>query len=303
MRSSLKRTPLEQQLRTDGKTGILYLVATPIGNLEDITLRALKVLSQVDLIIAEDTRTTRKLLAAHSIQRPLLGYHEQGTKWEERAKRFLDMLLDGKDLALVSEAGTPGISDPGHGLVRLCIERGIPIYVIPGPSVIVSALVLSGLPVHRFAFEGFVPRKTTQRKEYLASLKNEPRTMVFFESPRRLLVTLRDMIEAWGDRKAAVIREMTKLFEEVRRGTLSELAQWSRGKDIKGEITIVVEGRPRMAPSEELLEERARFLVERCGLSEKQASIVIQEETGTPRKSIYNIFLRLKNRGELKDNF
>lgn len=271
--------------------GTLFVVATPIGNLEDITLRALRVLAQVSLIASEDTRTTRRLLAAHSIKNRIVSYHEQGGSWQSRAERVVKTLLDGKDVALVSEAGTPGLSDPGHGLVRLCLERGIRVQVIPGPSAILAALVNSGLSTHRFAFEGFLPRRGSERLRFLESIRQEPRTMVFFESPRRVADALKDMARVLGNRQAVVAREITKAFEELRRGTLEELACWAQKQDVRGEITLVVAGCCGGEAATDTLGERIRFLMERCGLGQRDVLRILQEETGLPRKTIYQALL------------
>lgn len=278
------------------RAGTLFLVSTPIGNLKDITLRALEILSKVDSVVAEDVTSARRLLSAYGISKSILGYHEQGENWPRKAERISRMLLEGKSLALVSEAGTPGLSDPGYGLVRKCIELGIPVEVAPGPSVILSALVLSGLPANKFAFEGFLPKKRAQRRKALEALKRERRTMVFFESPRRLSSTLEDMAEILGERKGAVVRELTKAFQEIKRGSMGELCKWAKKGEIKGEVTIVVEGSEETSTVEGELEERVKFLMERCSLGTKETIRVIQEETGLPKKVIYQALLRGKEK-------
>ena len=282
--------------RSCGKPGTLFLVGTPIGNLQDITLRAMRVLAQVDLVASEDTRTTRKLLSAHGIKTRLVSYHEQGRSWRPRAQRLVDVLCEGKDVALVSEAGNPGLSDPGYGLVCICIEKRIPVRVVPGPSAVLAALLASGLPSDRFAFEGFLPRKDRDRIKLLESVRWEPRTMVFFESPRRLLATLRDMERVLGDRRAAVVREITKTFEEVQRGTLGELVSWATEAGPKGEITVVVAGCVKGATSLDLLGERVAFLLERCSVEPKDALRILQEETGLPRKTLYQAILKRREK-------
>jgi 16S rRNA (cytidine1402-2'-O)-methyltransferase len=269
--------------------GTLYLVATPIGNLEDITRRALKVLSEVDYIAAEDTRTTRKLLSVHGIHTPAVSYHEQGAR--RRGPWLLNQIRDGRNVALVSEAGTPGISDPGFELVQLCLAEGVEVVAIPGPSVLLAALSVSGLPTDRFAFEGFLPRRRSQRVRALEALAGDARTLVFFESPRRVVETLSDLREVLGDRRAAVARELTKAFEEVRRGSLGELLAWAQGREMLGEVTLLVQGRPSQdAPAEEL-RSRVRFLKRRCRLADRDVVRVIQEETGIPRKVAYQAVL------------
>lgn len=220
----------------------LYLVPTPIGNLDDITLRAIKVLQSVDGILAEDTRTTGFLLKHLSISKPLHSYHifnEHGT-----IQKVIGQLKGGKTLALVSDAGTPAISDPGFLLVRACIENNVPVECLPGATAFVPALVNSGLPNDRFTFEGFLPHKKG-RQTRIQALTDETRTMIFYESPHRLTKLLDQLAEAFGpDRPASVSRELTKLFEETVRGTLSEVAAYFAGKTIKGEIVVCVGGRP-----------------------------------------------------------
>lgn len=280
------------------KIGTLFLVSTPIGNLKDITLRALEVLSQVNSVVAEDPEAARRLLSAHGISKPIIRYHEQGERWQKKADKISRILLGGKSLALVSEAGTPGLSDPGYGLVRKCLELNIPLEVVPGPSVILSALIMSGIPANRFAFEGFLPRGRAQRRRTLESLKKERRTMVFFESPRRLSSTLEDMAEILGDRRGAVVRELTKAFQEIKRGLLTELRSWAQESQIKGEVTIVVEGMEGFSSPEFELQERVKFLMERCGLGPKETIQVIKEETGLPKKVIYEVIVRQRSQGE-----
>ncbi len=221
----------------------LYLVPTPIGNLADITLRALEVLRSVDVILAEDTRTSMKLLKHYSIAKPLQSFHNFN---EHKILTFLtDRLKRGEVMALITDAGTPGISDPGFLLVRACVEEQIQLECLPGPTAFVPALVKSGLPSDRFAFEGFLPQKKG-RQALLKKLSDEERTMIFYESPYRLCKTLEQMIPVFGgDRRASVSRELTKIFEETVNGTLSELLTHFSHKEIKGEIVIVLQGRSR----------------------------------------------------------
>ncbi|WP_338868066.1 16S rRNA (cytidine(1402)-2'-O)-methyltransferase [Spirosoma sp. SC4-14] len=219
----------------------LYLVPTPIGNLDDITLRAIKVLQSVDAILAEDTRTSGVLLRHLTISKPLHSYHIFNE--HQTVQRLVNQLKEGKTLALVSDAGTPGISDPGFLLVRECIKNEIPVECLPGPTAFVPALVNSGLPNDRFTFEGFLPHKKG-RQTRLSELAGEERTMVFYESPHRLLKTLQQFADLFGsDRPASVSRELTKMFEETQRGSLSELIAYFAQKTIKGEIVICVQGR------------------------------------------------------------
>lgn len=220
---------------------MLYLVPTPIGNLKDITLRALEVLQEADLILAEDTRTSSKLLNHYNIQKPLSPYHQHNE--HKILQHLVDQLAGGKKMALVTDAGTPGISDPAFLLVRECIRNGIKVESLPGATAFVPALVNSGLTTNRFVFEGFLPLKKG-RHTLLTSLAAEERTMIFYESPLRLVKTLEDMAGYFGaDRQCAVSRELTKLFEENARGTLAEVADHFRQKTVKGEIVIVVAGK------------------------------------------------------------
>lgn len=219
----------------------LYLVPTPIGNLDDITFRAVKILQSVDSILAEDTRTSGVLLRHLNISKPLHSYHIFNE--HQTVQRVINQLKEGKTLALVSDAGTPGISDPGFLLVRECVKNNIPVECLPGPTAFVPALVNSGLPNDRFTFEGFLPHKKG-RQTRLSELAGEERTMVFYESPHRLLKTLQQFAEIFGvDRQASVSRELTKLFEETQRGPLSELITYFTQKTIKGEIVICVQGK------------------------------------------------------------
>lgn len=220
---------------------MLYLVPTPIGNLKDITLRALEVLQGVEVILAEDTRTTSKLLNHYSIEKPLSPYHQHNE--HKIVQHIVDQLLAGKTMALVTDAGTPGISDPAFLLVRECIKNDIKIETLPGATAFVPALVNSGLPTNRFTFEGFLPLKKG-RQTLLKKLAEEERTMIFYESPMRLVKTLEEFAQYFGaDRICSVSRELTKLFEETKRGTLTEVAEYFKTKNVKGEIVIVLQGK------------------------------------------------------------
>ncbi len=222
-------------------TGTLYLVATPIGNLEDITLRAVRTLKEVDLIAAEDTRRARTLLVHYGISTPLTSYFAHSSIRKTGA--LLAQLEEGKNIALISEAGTPSISDPGYILTRLAIDRRIPVLPIPGPAALIAALSVSGLPTRSFIFEGFLPRKAGRRKNLFLALRDQHRTFIFYESPRRLMATLEDLRAVLGEnRQMVVAREMTKLYEEVIRGTIAEVMATLGDKSIKGEVTIVVSG-------------------------------------------------------------
>ncbi len=219
---------------------MLYLVATPIGNLGDISLRALETLRAADIIASEDTRKTGLLLAHFDIKKPLMSFHEHN---EPRAgERILGLLAEGKTVALVSDAGTPGISDPGFTLVRRAIEQGLPFTMIPGPAALVMALVLSGLPTHSFTFRGFAPRKPGVRRRFLAVDSDSPHTLIFYESPYRLQAFLAAALEVYGDRRAAIANDLTKLFESVQRGSLSELASGLGEGKLRGEYVVVIAG-------------------------------------------------------------
>ncbi len=224
----------------DRATGTLFVVSTPIGNLKDISLRALEVLAQVDMIAAEDTRHTRRLLQHFNIATPTTSYYDYNK--EKRIPELVARLKSGARIALVSDAGTPGISDPAYRLIRACVHEQVPIDVIPGATAFVPALVLSSLPTDRFAFEGFLPRKKGRARR-LEALRDEPRTLVFYESPHRMARTLADLHQALGDRRAALVREITKKFQEVQRGTLSELLERLPRMTLKGEFVIVVAGK------------------------------------------------------------
>jgi len=218
---------------------MLYIVSTPIGNLEDISIRAVEVLSSVDLIAAEDTRTTKILLDHYSIAKPIISYHSYNE--ERRIPELISKLKQGTSIALVSEAGTPGISDPAYKIIRTAIEQHIPLTVIPGASAFLSALIVSGLNVERFLFEGFIPIKKG-RSTFLKKLSKEKYTIVFYESPHRLLRTLQDLKEIFGDRKISISRELTKKFEETYRGKISTAIDYFSKKNIRGEFVLTVEG-------------------------------------------------------------
>ena len=223
--------------------GTLYLVSTPIGNLEDITLRALRILKEVDLIAAEDTRQTRRLLTHYNIQTPLTSYFEGNQ--QIKCDKLIDRMKTGETIALVSDAGTPIISDPGYPLLRGCITSDIPIVPIPGASAVIIAASVSGLPLHNFTFEGFLSPKSGKRKRQLNVLTDEERTLIFFESPHRLCRFLEDVFEVMGERDIVVTRELTKKFEEIFRGNVSEALEKFRDTEPRGEFTIVIAGKRR----------------------------------------------------------
>ena len=223
--------------------GTLYIVSTPIGNLEDITLRALRILKEVDLIAAEDTRHTGLLLRHFGIQKSLTSYFE-GNELKKR-EFILSRLKQGDRIALVSDAGTPGISDPGFRLIQLAIENEIPVVPIPGPSAVITALSVAGLPTDAFLFKGFLPHKSKKRRDLLKQLEGVRETLIFYESPHRLSETLKDILDLLGDREMVLTRELTKIYEEVLRGKVSEILNQIAEKKLKGEITLVISGKTR----------------------------------------------------------
>lgn len=220
--------------------GVLYVVSVPIGNLEDITLRALRILKEADLIAAEDTRHTRKLLNHYDIHTKTISYFEHNEI--QRSKMLIKRLEEGENIALVPDSGTPAISDPGYIIINECISAGIKIVPIPGPSAFLSAIVVSGFPIHNFIFEGFLPSKKSNRLKKLKALCNETRTLVFYESPHRMLKALVDILEILGDRDIVIANDITKMFEEIFRGTVSQAIQKYTEVDPKGEFTIVIKG-------------------------------------------------------------
>ena len=273
--------------------GKLFVVSTPIGNLEDITLRAVTVLKDCDVIACEDTRNTKKLLTRYGIETPLTSYHEHNEV--EKSPKLLERLKDGKDVALVSDAGTPSVSDPGWRLVNLSIENNIEVVPIPGPSAVLSALVVSGLPTDSFLFLGFFPKTIGKKKELLKEVKSYPYTMVFYESARRLSRTLSLILEILGDRNICIAREMTKLYEEVIRGSVSEvISTLSKKESIKGEVTIVLggSGKGRGEISTEEVQRTLRAMKEN-GTALSDAVRTICESSGTSRNSVYRIALEI----------
>jgi len=268
---------------------VLYVVATPIGNLEDISLRALRVLREVKLIAAEDTRKTRRLLTAYEIKTPMTSYYEHNkiTKLDY----ILGQLNEG-DVALVSEAGMPGISDPGYELIVAASRKNIPIVPIPGPSAITTALAVSGLPTDRFTYIGFLPNKATARRRVLEAISNEPGTIIALEAPHRLAAALEDILQILGDRRIAVCRELTKLHEEVFRGTAGEAIKHFTAP--RGEFTLAIEGKPK-ADKPRLTNKIEKQLQEMylAGASAKEAVATVAEETGLKKKELYRTWLRL----------
>lgn len=273
--------------------GILYVIATPIGNLEDISQRAVRLLNQVDLIAAEDTRHTGNLLRHLGIRKPLLSLHEHNE--EQQLGRLLGMLTEGRNVALVSDAGTPLVSDPGYRLVHAAHAAGVAVSPIPGPSSLIAALSAAGLPTDRFSFEGFLPAKEAARLKALVALADEPRTLVFFESPRRVLDAVADMVTAFGaDREAAIARELTKAFETIRVGPLGELQAWLAADpdQQRGEFVLMVAGQRAIEESADEAERVLKVLL--AELPVRQAAGLAAELTGLPRNRLYELALSLR---------
>ena len=271
--------------------GTLYIVGTPIGNLEDVTLRALRILGQVGLIAAEDTRTTRKLLNHYDIDTSLTSY------WEHNKLTKLQYILDTleqKDVALVSKAGMPGISDPGYELIEAAIDRGVNVVPVPGPSAITAALVISGLPTDSFLYLGFLPRKKGQRARLLSSLVGQARTIVAFESPHRLLAALEDIRGTLGERFMAVTRELTKVYEEVVRGTVSEVIQHFQKASPRGEFTLIIQGATEESWDQATVKE-ALMRLRGEGMSGTEAVKAVAKLGRRPRSEVYRIWLSMED--------
>ena len=274
--------------------GTLYVVATPIGNLEDITLRALRVLKEVDVIAAEDTRHTQILLSHYGIHTPLTSYHEHNEK--TKARQLMSRLERGEQIALVSDAGTPAISDPGYRLAVEAIRGGIPVIPIPGASALTAVLSAGGLPTDRFVFEGFLPAKKQERRARLRALSSETGTLVIYEAPHRLTETLNDLVEILGDRETVLAREVSKVHEEFLRGRLTEVAKQIAGREIKGELTLLIGGsRGQSEVSQEQIEKEIRKL-KNDGLRVKEIAEILGEKYGYPKKEIYRLALTQSGR-------
>jgi 16S rRNA (cytidine1402-2'-O)-methyltransferase len=265
--------------------GTLYIVSTPIGNLEDITLRALRILKEVDVIAAEDTRHSSKLLNHYGISKPLLSYW--GEKEKVKAEEVLAKLREGQTVALISDAGTPGISDPGGVLIERAVAEGIPVVSVPGPSALVAAISLSGLPIKEFTFVGFLPPRKSQRRKMLEELGMERRTLVFYEAPHRIIETLEDMSEMWGDRKAAVVREITKIHEEILRGSAADIFREIQGRTIAGEYVIIVEGRRNAEVSFDDALTEVKALMKK-GKGRKEAVKMVSGQYGLSKNELYD---------------
>ncbi|HEY0723280.1 MAG TPA: 16S rRNA (cytidine(1402)-2'-O)-methyltransferase [Pyrinomonadaceae bacterium] len=276
--------------------GTLYLVATPIGNLADITHRAVQILKDVDLIACEDTRHTNKLLNHYGIKTKTLSYHDHNE--QQRATQLVEQLQQGNNIAVVSDAGTPSISDPGFRLVRAAIEKDITVVPVPGPSALISALIAAGLPTDEFFFAGFLPSRTNARRTRLSELQSVPGTLIFYEAPHRLAATLKDALEVLGEREAVVARELTKLHEEIRRGRLSELAAdyADQKSDIRGEIVVLIDRNViGVASKPEMSIATLVDKYEQDGLDHRAALKKAARELGLSRAEAYRQLIVLKN--------
>lgn len=279
--------------------GTLFLCATPIGNLEDITLRVLRTLKEVDLIAAEDTRHTRKLLTYFDIHKPLVSYHEHNKT--EKGQYIVNQLQEGKNIALVSDAGTPAISDPGEDLVKLCIQNGIDVSALPGAAAAITGLIMSGLSTTRFSFEGFLSTVKRHRREHMEQLKNDMRTLIFYEAPHKLAGTLKDLLQVLGNRRIAVARELTKKFEEVVRCTLEEAVKKYDEEQPKGEFVLVVEGADPEQLEMQQQEKWKRFSLQQHidmymeqGIDHKKALKRVAKDRGVSKREIYALQLKEK---------
>ncbi len=276
------------------KEPVLFVVGTPIGNLEDISLRAVRILREVDLVACEDTRKTRVLLKRHGIASArLVSYHKFNEA--KRTAELVELFRRGKSVALVCNAGTPAISDPGERLVRAAVENGIRVEVIPGPCAVIASLSVSCLPKEEFVFCGFIPSRATARRKKFATMRDEPRTMVFFETANRLSKSLADMFAAFGERRIEIARELTKIHEEVIRASLSETAAVFQEKAVKGEIVLIVEGAKKKTASLPTdLKEKVRVLTEQLGISRSEAVKLVASAAGVKKQSLYREVAREK---------
>jgi len=277
-------------------SGILYLVSTPIGNLEDITLRAIRILKEVDIIAAEDTRQTLKLLNHFEIKNTLTSFFRHNE--DKKGEYIVSELLEGKNVALVSDAGTPAISDPGEELVKMAIESGVKVVPVPGAVAATSALIVSGLPTGRFTFEGFMPMNKKNRRERLLELKDEIRTMVFYEAPHKIRYTLKDMYEAWGDREVSLAREMTKIHEEVIRGKLSEIINKFEQEPPRGEFVIIIDGSKEEKViinfwEEMSIAEHVDYYINQ-GIKNMDAMKKVAADRAMTKREVYDIYLEKK---------
>lgn len=278
-------------------SGMLYLCATPIGNLEDITYRVLRILKEADLIAAEDTRNSIKLLNHFEIKTPMTSYHEYNKY--EKGRYLIEQMQEGKNIALITDAGTPGISDPGEELVAMCYEAGIPVTSLPGPAACITALTISGLPTRRFAFEAFLPSDKKERAVILEELKRETRTIILYEAPHRLVKTLEELSENLGDRKIALCRELTKKHETVFRGSLLEAVSWYKENPPKGECVMVLEGRSREEMEQEARQQWEDMPLEAHmehymsqGIDKKEAMKLVAKDRGISKRDVYQALLK-----------
>ena len=278
-------------------TGTLYLCATPIGNLEDITYRVLRILKEVDLIAAEDTRNSIKLLNHFEIKTPMTSYHEFNKI--DKAYQLVAKLKEGKNIALITDAGTPGISDPGEDIVRICYEEGVPVTSLPGPAACITALTMSGRPTRRFAFEAFLPRDKKERAAIIEELKNETRTIIIYEAPHHLVKTVSELMNAIGDRELTVCRELTKKHEEKMQTTFSELLEYSKEHEPRGEYVLIICGKSRSEVIKEQqqnwetmpLEEHMAYY-ENQGVDHKEAMKLVAKDRGVSKRDIYQQLLQ-----------
>jgi 16S rRNA (cytidine1402-2'-O)-methyltransferase len=280
------------------KKGKLYIVGTPIGNLEDITLRALRVLREVDLIAAEDTRQVRKILNKYDIRNQSISYHEHNEA--SQSQRIVNELITGKDVALVSDAGTPGISDPGYRLVNLALKKGVEVIPVPGPSALVASLSISGLPTDCFFFAGFLPAKKGERIKKLQEYKNYSSTLVFYEAPHRIVKSLQDILSVLGNRQIVMARELTKMHEEALHGNVDEVISLLKARQVKGEITLLIDGKKiekiiHIADID--LEDKIKEL-KKTGLTEKEAMKKVARQLNISKSDVYRELLRVKNLAE-----
>lgn len=278
-------------------SGMLYLCATPIGNLEDITYRVLRILKEADLIAAEDTRNSIKLLNHFEIKTPMTSYHEYNKY--EKGRYLIEQMQEGKNIALITDAGTPGISDPGEELVAMCYEAGIPVTSLPGPAACITALTISGLPTRRFAFEAFLPSDKKERAVIFEELKRETRTIILYEAPHRLVKTLEELSENLGDRKIALCRELTKKHETVFRGSLLEAVSWYKDNPPKGECVMVLEGRSREEMEQEARQQWEDMPLEAHmehymsqGIDKKEAMKLVAKDRGISKRDVYQALLK-----------
>ena len=281
----------------ENKTGTLYLCATPIGNLEDITFRVLRTLKEVDLIAAEDTRNSIKLLNHFEIKTPMTSYHEYNKI--DKAYQLVDKLREGKNIALITDAGTPGISDPGEDIVRICYEEGIPVTSLPGPAACITALTMSGLPTRRFAFEAFLPKDKKEHQAVLEELKNETRTIIIYEAPHHLVKTLKELSDTLGgERRLTICRELTKRHEEKRQTTFAESLSYHEVNEPRGEYVLIIEGKSRAQMEEEQragwesmsIEEHMEHYESR-GIDRNEAMKLVARDRGVSKRDIYKELL------------